>query len=117
MKLLDWIPLDELNWSCLSSNINVINMLEQNMNKINWSNWNNLSLNLNAIHLLEKNMDKINWSSLALNLNAIYLLEQNMHKIYWKWFFTNPSIFEIDKKQLKIDIEKQANIIDKIIYE
>jgi len=45
------------------------------------------------------------------------LLEQNIDKIDWKWFFTNPSIFEIDKKQLKIDIEKQANIIDKIIHE
>jgi len=45
------------------------------------------------------------------------LLEQNMDKIDWTWFFTNPSIFEIDKKQLKLDIAEQAQIIDGIIYE
>ena len=92
MKLLDWIPLDKINWS-------------------------NLSRNPNAIHLLEQNIDKIDWYNLSENPNAIHLLEQNMDKIDWTWFFTNPSIFEIDKKQLKIDIDDQSHIIDKIIYQ
>ena len=59
MKLLDWIPLDKIDWSWLSTNPN-------------------------AIHLLEKNMDKI---------------------IIWDDLSANPNIFEIDTKQLKLDIE------------
>ena len=58
MKLLDWIPLDKINWYMLSKNPNAINLLEQNMDKINW---NSLSCNPNAIHLLEKNINKIDW--------------------------------------------------------
>jgi len=92
MKLLDWIPLDKINWS-------------------------NLSRNPNAIHLLEQNIDKIDWYNLSENPNAIHLLEQNMDKIDWTWFFTNPSIFEIDKKQLKINADVKAQIIDKIIHQ
>ena len=33
------------------------------------------------------------------------------------WLFGNPNIFEIDKKQLKIDIVEKAKIIDGIIHE
>jgi hypothetical protein len=40
-----------------------------------------------------------------------------MDKIDWTWFFFNPSIFEIDKKQLKINADDQALIIDKIIHQ
>ena len=40
-------------------------------------------------------MDKINWWNLSQNLN----------------------IFEIDKKQLKLDITEKAKFIDGIIYE
>lgn len=38
MKLLDWIPLDKLNWSFLSFNPNAINLLEENQDKIEWIN-------------------------------------------------------------------------------
>jgi hypothetical protein len=40
-----------------------------------------------------------------------------MDKIDWKYLSTNPNIFEIDTKQLKLDITKKAKIIDSIIYE
>ena len=33
-KLRDWIDIDKLNWTALSSNINAINLLEKNKNKI-----------------------------------------------------------------------------------
>ena len=114
MKLLDWVLLDEMDWEVLSGNPNAIHLLEQNMDKINWYE---LSTNPNAIHLLEQNMDKIDWDALSRNPNAIHLLEQNMDKINWYWLSENPNIFEIDKKQLKLDIAEKAKIIDDIIYE
>jgi hypothetical protein len=40
-----------------------------------------------------------------------------VNKINWRELSLNPNIFEIDKKQLKIDIAEQAKIIDGIIYE
>jgi hypothetical protein len=40
-----------------------------------------------------------------------------MDKIQWDWLSENPNIFEIDIKQLKIDIDVQAHIIDKIIHQ
>ena len=36
-KLLDWIPLDKLNWDYLSRNPAAIHLLEQNPDKIVWS--------------------------------------------------------------------------------
>ena len=93
MKLLDWVELDKLDWYGL------------------------LSTNPNAIYLLEQNMDKIDWMKLSGNPNAIHLLEQNMDKIDWCNFSTNINIFEIDTKQLKLDITEKAKIIDNIIHE
>jgi len=86
-------------------------LLEKNIDKIHW---NNLSENPNAIHLLEQNIDKIHWNNLSENPNAIHLLEQNIDKIDWTWLSLNPNIFEIDKIQLKHDIEKQIQKITKI---
>ena len=91
MKLLDWVLLDNLDWEILSQNPNAINLLEQNM-------------------------DKINWNEILINPNAIHLLEQNIKKINWKWLSENQNIFEIEQKQLKIDIEEHARIIDRIIH-
>ena len=74
MKLLDWIPIDKLDWYCLSGNPNAIYLLEANPDKIRWSS---LSRNPNAIHLLEQNPDKINWDYLVLNPNSIPIYEAN----------------------------------------
>ncbi len=74
MKLLDWIPLDKLDWKLLSFNLNAIHLLESvilDMDKINWLE---LSRNPNAIHLLEQHMDKINWKWLSTNPNAIHFI-------------------------------------------
>ncbi len=37
-KLRDWIPLEELDWDCLSANPNdgAIELLKANQDKINW---------------------------------------------------------------------------------
>ena len=60
--------------------------------------------------------NKIDWDTLSKNPNAIHLLEQNVDKINWDNFLDNPNIFEIDRKQLKLDITEKAKIIDGIIY-
>ena len=62
-------------------------------------------------------LDKLNWKLLSRNPNAIHLLKQNMDKINWNWLSEDLNIFEIDKKQLKLDIAEKAKIIDGIIYE
>ena len=36
-KLLDWIPLDKINWGGLSENPRAIELLEQNQDKIDWN--------------------------------------------------------------------------------
>ena len=91
MKLLDWIPIDTLDWHYLSENPNALNLLEANPNKINWTI---LSFNPNAIHMLKLHPEKINWNCLS----------------------ANPSIFEIDPNQTKIYIIEKANILDNLLY-
>jgi hypothetical protein len=51
LKLRDWIDIDKINWSSLSSNLNAIELLKENKDKTDWKN---LSLNSNAIKLLKK---------------------------------------------------------------
>ena len=74
-KLRDWIDIEKLDWNMLSLNPNpkAIELLEENMEKINWYV---LSFNKNAIHILERNTEKIDYSNLSLNKNAIKLLFQ-----------------------------------------
>ena len=63
--MLDWIDIEELYWSELSSNINAIDLLK---NKINWIA---LSHNQNAIDLLKENQDKIDWYLISSNLSIL----------------------------------------------
>ncbi len=37
MKLVEWFPLDKVDWHYLSSNPNAISILEKNLNKVNWN--------------------------------------------------------------------------------
>ena len=73
---------------------------------------------LQAIHILEivlqHDLDKVNWNQLPRNSNslqAIHILEANQDKIGF-FLSSNPNIFEIDKKQYDIDINKKANNIN-----
>ena len=93
MNLLNWININDLDWSSLSQNINATQLLQQNQDKIDWDN---LSFNENAIHLLEQNINRVNWGNLSENINAIPILKNNKDKINWKNISKNPSIFEIE---------------------
>jgi hypothetical protein len=89
-KALEWLGIDEIQWSALSGNTSsaAIDTLTANMDVIDWKV---LSANNSAIQLLTANQDKIDWSELCLNLNAIELLCANPERICWPYFFMNPS--------------------------
>ena len=76
-KLRDWISMERLDWTILSSNPNACRLLEQNPDKIGWYF---LSHNTNAIHLLKENPDEINWTHLSCR----------------------PSIFEYDYEAMRL---------------
>ena len=88
-KLLDWVPLEKLNWEMLS-------------------------LNPAAIHILEQNPDKIDWDWLSINPAAIHLLEQNQDKNYWRMLAQNPAIFTYDYDKIKEHMES-TGIKDELI--
>jgi hypothetical protein len=96
-KLLDWIPIDELNWKYMSSNPNAIQLLEKNLDKVSWYS---LSSNPNAIHILEENLDKVDWFNLSSNPNAIPILEKNLDKVDWFNLSGNPNAIPILEKKL-----------------
>jgi len=64
------------NWDVLCENAYFIDIIEQNINKIEWVC---LSANYNAIHILEQNMEKINVETLCGNKNGFHLLLQLNH--------------------------------------
>ncbi len=96
--------LDKVNWInlCFNSNPRSINILESKLdifyNDI-WF-WNTLCNNLNAINILENNLYRINFSTLSLNPNAINILEKNMDKINLFYLSRNPNaihlLFKLD---------------------
>ena len=91
----------------IKKNINKLNQL----NKLKQYHWDNLSLNINTIDLLEKNKDKINWDNLSLNINAIDLLEKNKDKINWDNLSLNSNIFIINHNKYN----NRINIYKKIL--
>jgi hypothetical protein len=70
------IHMVEHYWSYMCSKPHLIDIIEQNMDKIDWY-W--LSSNYNAIHILEQNMEKINMNRLCWNKNGFQLLLQLNH--------------------------------------
>jgi hypothetical protein len=72
--------IHQLDWTTLSYNSSekAIQLLEQNIDKINWFG---LSNNPSAIHILEKYPDKICWRSLCYNKNGLPILKNNIDKL------------------------------------
>ena len=102
--------IDNIDWRHLSSNINAIPILDANIDKIDWYA---LSRNVNAISILEANIDKINWNNLSANRNAISLLEANIDKINWDNLSTNKNALHILEKHIdKINIRNLLLIFE-----
>ena len=104
-KLGDWITRDVLllDFVGLSGNKNAIDLLEANMDKINWYS---LAQNEDAVHLLEANVhmfinDNYFWSMLSINPGAIRMLEQNMRHVNWSKLSKNPAAVHLLHKYPK----------------
>ena len=114
---LDDLPnYKKIDWSVLSANPIVIELLRADPEKIDWIDWKELSANPNAIELLKANQGKINWNRLSANPNAIELLKANQGKINWQALSANPNAFELLKKYpKKIDWEYAS--MNPVIFE
>ena len=114
---LDDLPnYKKIDWSVLSANPIVIELLKADPEKIDWIDWKELSANPNAIELLKANRGKINWNRLSANPNAIELLKANQGKINWQALSANPNAFELLKKYpKKIDWEYAS--MNPVIFE
>ncbi len=95
--------LDKVDWSELSKNPNAINIIEKNLDKVDWYY---LSINPNAKHIIENNLDKIEkyWTIMSLKSNNIELLEKNLDKIDWEHLSLN--------RHAKLILEKNLDKID-----
>lgn len=91
---------EHIPWHTLASKINALPLLCKYLHKFNndLNFWYNLSTNPGAFKILNNNVDKINWTGLCLNTHpkVIHLLEKNQEKIDWENFFQNPNIFIYD---------------------
>jgi hypothetical protein len=87
--LLDWIDENKLNWNMLSLNPNAIDLLEENIDKIDRSMWSILSANPNAIDLLKQRIEYENNLTKTQYNNLKYI-----DKIDWVLLSSNPAIFK-----------------------
>jgi hypothetical protein len=74
IKLLDYVKdhIDKLNWFFVSQNEHAIELIEQHLDKVVWSQ---LSKNSSAIHILKKNINLIDIDSLFENKNLLQFYE------------------------------------------
>ncbi len=89
-------PFDEI---LVSSNVSAI--VEWGVEYLSNSDWRYLSMNPDVIDLLENNLDKVHWGQFSRNPNAMGILEKHLDKIAWSEFSTNPSIFAYDYDAMK----------------
>jgi hypothetical protein len=97
---------DKINWQCLCANTNpeAIELIRDNINKLDIHCWWNLSENPNAIPILEKHLDKVDWRDVSRNPNAISILEKHLEKADWSCLSQNPNAIPLLEKHMdKID--------------
>jgi hypothetical protein len=105
--------ITKIDWDELSKNPYAIQILEKNLDKVDWDE---LSGNPNAIHILEKNLTNVNWDGLSFNPNAIHILEKNITKINWCNLSENHSIFQLDYDAMRENNKGMSEEIAKIVW-
>ena len=107
----------KLNWSCLSSNSDVMYLLEYNKDKIDYKN---IFFNENAFDIIKNNIDKFDFFNLSFNKNCIkFVKELNFDINNIDWFnysyycddeiLLSPDIFnQIDWRNLSSNTSKYA---------
>jgi hypothetical protein len=73
---------NKISWYSLSKNPNVIKLLKENPDKIDWI-WLSENPNPEAFELLKQNPDKIGWRYLEKNKKGIELIKLYSEKIDW----------------------------------
>jgi hypothetical protein len=106
------IDKQKYDWTSLSINSSAVDILMNNINKINMHA---LACNINIIAFkhfekyYENNMDKMIWN-LEENDKAIGILEINKNNLHWDAIFANPEIFELDYNEIKKEMWKENGI-------
>lgn len=102
--------LDEIGWKHLALNPNAIDILEDNPDKIiKYKVWSQLCQNPNpkAVNILRENIGRLNeyhWQILAKNPNATDIIEENLDKLDergWEYLAENPNAIDIMNGYLK----------------
>jgi hypothetical protein len=85
---------------CLNPNPEIVKLLDSYLDEINNEHWDLLSQNPSAIDLIEKNIDKINYIELSKNPHpiAIQILENNIDLICWYYLSGNPGAIKLLKR-------------------
>jgi len=83
-----------IDWYAILYNKNAVELVKKNIHKVN-KYWNVLCKQPHLIDIIEQNMDKIDWNSLSSNYNAIDILEKNMDKVLSYYVFGNKNGFQL----------------------
>ena len=110
-----------INMLCSNTNINalklMVSLINNNMND-NKLNWDRLSSNINAIEICENNLNRVNWGKFCQNPNGLHIIKKiayrnpNDKRIKWNLMLdnVNENIYEILSYKLQFDNEfKELN--------
>jgi len=92
-KLQPWVEEQKLYIKWLCGNSKAVNLIEEKYK--NQIMWERLSTNPSAINLIEQNISKVDWPSLSQNHNALHILQANINKIEWSFLITNKNGAEL----------------------
>jgi len=110
-----------INMLCSNTNINALKLMlslinnQMNDNKLNWDR---LSSNINAIEICENNLNRINWGKICQNPNGLHIIKKiayknpNDKRIKWNLMLdnVNENIYEILSYKFQFDNEfKELN--------
>jgi len=87
------IIIKEVDMMLISSSCNAINIIENNIDKVDWIE---LCYNTHpkAMEILENNLDKVSWSGLSFNKKALDIKNRYLHKLT-----------SISKKELMFEVD------------
>ena len=101
MKLLDWIPIDKLEWHTIANNPNIIHFMKPIIHQVILKKFGNLltsnNSNINKVYLIEDNVELIRLYSPYLSRypNALHLLESYPDMIDWENLSRNPGALHL----------------------
>ena len=106
-KLCSWVDADKINWKQLSSNPNAIQLLEQNIEKVDVETL-LYNRNIDIMHILKlkyKTHDKYPISRMGHmeSVDAVKILSANVNKILWEAFASNSLDCAIDLMEKHTD--------------